>query len=155
MITIGKHENKEFKQLENGAFYECFVSAVDELELDQARGVMKGSVNYKVRDDMHPDYAGAEIRYDYFSEAENMGWKINAVASALVIPEGTTFNSLKEFFDFIKGKALMVKVKLEPSQDGTKMYAKANGYKPTETIGFVAPLQDFTPIEDDNGDLPF
>jgi hypothetical protein len=151
-IVIGIHEDKEFKQLVNGDFYECFVSAVDEPEFDTNKNAFKGSVNYKVRDDVHPDFAGAEIRYDYFNDAPNMGWKLNAVASAIGVPVGTSFETLKEFFDFIKAKPLMVKVALEPSQDGTKLYAKAKSYKPTELGEFVAPEGS---MEEDDSDLPF
>lgn len=154
MIKIDKYEEKEFKQLVNGDFYEVFVCAVDEPEFDPAKNANKGNVNFKVRDDVHPDFAGAEIRYDYFSDAPNMAWKLNAISGAIGIPVGTDFGSLKDFFDFIKGKPLKVKVKLEASNtDASKIYAKANGYKPTEAGAFVAPIEDSTTLEDD--DMPF
>lgn len=149
-IKINEYEEKVFTPLVDG-WYECFVSAVDEPEFDQAKGVEKANVNYKVRDDIHPEFEGAEIRYDYFSDADNMGWKINALSKAIGIPVGTEFDSLKEFLDFIELKPLKVKVKMEANtKDPSKVYARANGYRPTEAFDFIPPT-----LEGEDDDLPF
>lgn len=151
-MKIGEYTEKEFKLLEDGQWYECFVSEVDKPEFDVAKGVLKGNVNYMVRDDVHPDYAGAKINFDYFSEADNMLWKVNRLAKAIGVPVGTDFSTLEEFFDFIKGKPVMIKVKHRPNKDGSKIFAEANNVKATEVEGFVAPTDAGGEFTDD---LPF
>lgn len=149
-IKINEYEEKVFTPLTNG-WYECFVSAVDKTEFDPAKGANKSSINYKVRDDIHPEFAGAEIRYDYISDADNMAWKVNALSKAIGIPVGTEFDSLDEFLGFIKMKPLKVNVKMEAStKDPEKIFARATSLKPTEAFDFVPPVAD-----EDDEDLPF
>ena len=73
-------ENEGFELIKVGE-YEAYVSEVT--PPSNINGKMVSNLSYTIRDDVEQDFKGRTIKFDYFSDADNMKWKISSLAKAL------------------------------------------------------------------------
>lgn len=165
-------ENEGFELIPAGD-YEAYVSDVTTPSV--INGKMVSQLSYTIRGDIEGQgAAGRSIKFDYFSDADNMKWKISSLAKALGFfdnPETSknvngvkklAFNSFEEFILACLNKPLKINV-------GQDLYTNNKGeekekntiekYLPTEHADFTAPVVETTVMEtaDSEGleELPF
>lgn len=115
-------ENEGFELIKAGD-YEAFVSEVT--APTNINGKMVSNISYKIREDIDQPYKNREIKFDYFSDADNMKWKIASLAKALGFfenPETSkdvngvrklAFNSFEDFLNACLNKPLLISVSEE------------------------------------------
>ena len=165
-------ENEGFELIPVGD-YEAYVSEVTPPSV--INGKMVSQLSYTIRGDVEGQgSAGRTIKFDYFSDADNMKWKIASLAKALGFfenPETSknvngvkklAFNSFEEFVNACLNKPLKISI-------GQDLYTNNKGeekekntivkYLPTEHADFTAPVVETAVMEtsSDEGleDLPF
>lgn len=167
MFDIG--ENEGFELVEAGV-YEAYVS--EATAPSNINGKMVSNLSYKIRGDIEGQkFAGREIKFDYFSDADNMKWKISSLAKALGFFENDAtckvvngikklaFNSFEEFLNACVNKPLRIEVKQELYTDKKgeeKTKVSVVKYDTTEYTDFTAPVTEM--VETDNleeTELPF
>jgi hypothetical protein len=90
--------------------YECFVSEVKIAETSTKKNMVK--VTLTVRDDV--DQEGKKRKFfDNIVEQDNMMWKFQQVSKAAALPVGMDIETLADFADAIRYKAVRVKNKHE------------------------------------------
>lgn len=118
MFDIG--ENEGFELIKAGD-YEAYVSEIT--APSNINGKMVSNLSYTIRGDIEgQEFAGRTIKFDYFSDADNMKWKISSLAKALGFfdnPETTknvngvkklAFNTFDEFINACIDKPLKITV---------------------------------------------
>lgn len=165
-------ENEGFELIKVGE-YEAYVSEVT--PPSNINGKMVSNLSYTIRNDIEgQEFGGRTIKFDYFSDADNMKWKISSLAKALGFfdnPETSknvngikklAFNSFDEFVNACLNKPLKISV-------GQDLYTDKKGeektkntvekYLPTEHADFTAPVVETAVMEDagseDLSELPF
>lgn len=143
-------ENEGFELIKVGE-YEAYVSEVT--PPSNINGKMVSNLSYTIRDDVEQDFKGRTIKFDYFSDADNMKWKISSLAKALGFFENEatskvvngvkklSFNSFEEFVNACLHKPLRISV-------GQSTYVnKADEEKEKNDITKYLPanVKEFTP----------
>lgn len=142
LIRIG--EPKEFTLLPEGE-YEVFVNKSDKADVSNP-AFEASRIMFTVRDDIEAMVEFA--KENLFSNIRTTwDWMFSAIGHATGIPKDTEFESLDEFLATIKGKSLVVKVK--HSVVGENTYANIKGFKASEHVEYVVPV-DGTSIEEAN-----
>lgn len=153
MFDIG--ENEGFELIEVGE-YEAYVSEVT--PPSNINGKMVSNLSYTIRGDVEgQSFAGRTIKFDYFSDAENMKWKISSLAKALGFFENEAtskvvngvkklaFNSFEEFINACLNKPLRISVKQElytNNKGEEKSKNSVDKYMLTNCPDFTAPLAE-------------
>lgn len=129
LIKIVETETKEVKKtydtLPEGG-YEVYVDRVD--VTDNTDGVEKGSIMFRIRDDVDGDFKNRTI-FTNITTADNMGWKLSNIARAAGVPAGTDFKNLTEYLTAIKDKSL--KILVAHRDYNGKTYVDAKAFYPT------------------------
>ena len=113
-------ENEGFELIPVGE-YEAYVSEVTTPSV--INGKMVSNLSYTIRGDVEGQSSGGRmIKFDYFSDADNMKWKISSLAKALGFfenPETSknvngvkklAFNSFEEFVNACLNKPLKISI---------------------------------------------
>ena len=120
-------------------------------------GNQKVTFNYEIRSDVPQNCQGLEIKYDNFTVTDNAMWRFHAASKAAGIPDGTEFNSVKEWAEAFKGRPVRVTVGEREYNGNT--YPQVNQFKETETVGEPAmkddPFANDKPIDISDDELPF
>lgn len=165
-------ENEGFELIKVGE-YEAYVSEVT--PPSNISGKMVSNLSYTIRNDIEgQEFGGRTIKFDYFSDADNMKWKISSLAKALGFFDNEetsknvngikklAFNSFEEFVNACLNKPLKISV-------GQDLYTDKKGeektkntiekYLPTEYADFTAPVVETAVMEDAGSEgleeLPF
>lgn len=150
MFDIG--ENEGFELIKAGD-YEAYISEVT--PPSNINNKMVSNLSYTIRGDIEgQEYAGRTIKFDFFSDADNMKWKISALAKALGFfdnPETTknvngvkklAFNSFEEFLNACLNKPVKINVAedtYENKNGEEKFKNTVTKYMKTEHADFIAP----------------
>ncbi|WZX99592.1 DUF669 domain-containing protein [Bacillus sp. FSL W7-1360] len=115
-------------------------------EKQSASGSNMFVVDYEIRNDVDQPYGGRKIMFDNFVATENSQWRFAALGKAVGLPEGTEFNSYKEWADMVLNKPLQV-ITGYREHNGQK-YAQVKGFEKSQ----VAPPEA---VKIDDSDVPF
>lgn len=148
-------ENKGFQVLAKGE-YEVFPT---DFEMSvSANGNLMATFTYKVRDDVGQPGGGQQIRYDRFVETPKALWRVQAASKAAQFEQGIEYDSLEEWANAFKGKAVKVVVDHEERND--KIYPVVKAFRQSDAGGEMSINED--PFANNNGsiviqdeDLPF
>lgn len=162
-------ENEGFELIKVGE-YEAYVSEVT--PPSNINGKMVSNLSYKIREDVEQEFKGREIKFDYFSDADNMKWKISALAKALGFFEDDNysktvngvkrlnFNSFEEFIQACLNKPIRINVNQSAYVNKSGDEKEKNGvekYLPATVKEFTPPVE--TVLEETNSEdlneLPF
>lgn len=123
-------------------------------DIDQAKttGNTRIIFNYEIRSDVDQPCQGQEIKFDNFTVTENSMWRFNQASKAAGIPNGTKFNSVKEWAETFKNKPIRVVVG-EREYNGNK-YPEVKSFKESQEKDLTNdPFGGSVDLSDD--DLPF
>ena len=102
-----------FQLLPDG-WYEAFISAVDPMEkyYDNKNGVSgyKSIFNVKIREDLHPDWKGTELRFNMIADTPNFRWLTDQILDAVGVEDGEEFEDLNDILKRIKHQPIRIQV---------------------------------------------
>lgn len=139
LIKIGAVENRGYDTLPEGR-YEVFVEKFDEVSI--VDGIETSRIQFSVRSDVESAYKNRKV-FTNIKSSQNFAWLVNSLSKAVGIPVDSAYETLAEFLDDIKGKALVVKVKHKPNpKDATKPYVNITDFYPTTKGDVVLESKD-------------
>ena len=139
--------------------YEVFPTAADIGVSSNGNDMI--TVNYKIRDDVDQEGKGTELRFDRFTVTPKAMWRIQAACKAAQFEQGVEFETLQEFWNAFKGKAIRVVVVHEEATFGKnagKIFPVVNGFKESTVGGEMhtaANGDSSNPLDITEEELPF
>lgn len=121
---------KEFEPIAEGT-YEAIIT---EAKIDKSSaGNDMIKVTLTIRDDVQQQFAKRKL-WDYLVYSDKAKWKLQQVAKALKIPEGTSINTIQDFAKAVLYSAVKVTIKhrQEEYNGETKTREQISLYSPTE-----------------------
>ena len=112
--------------------YEVYVEAFDEPEVNGE--FERSSLLLRIRDDIEQEFQNRSI-YVNLNTNPNIAWKLSNIATAAGIPEGTEFQTLKEYLSDLKGASM--KVKLDHREYNGKTYPDVKRFYATSEAPYV------------------
>lgn len=148
-------ENEGFELIKVGE-YEAYVSEVT--PPSNINGKMVSNLSYTIRNDVEgQEFGGRTIKFDYFSDADNMKWKISSLAKALGFFENEatskvvngvkklSFTSFEEFVNACLHKPLRISVNQSAYVSKSGDEKEKNGiekYLPANVKEFTPPAEE-------------
>jgi Protein of unknown function (DUF669) len=141
--------------------YEVFISEIDSPTFSSNGNEML-VVNYTVRDDVEQEGQGTKIRFDRFTNTAAALWRFHALNKALKVEKGASWENFGEWAEFLKGKAVRVRVEHVEATFGKnagKVFPEVKGFKESEVGGEMHFTKDNGQgngqIDISDDDLPF
>lgn len=131
MSFVFDENNAGIKPIEAGE-YEVYANAYD-LTTTQGTGNQMIVMNYYIRDDIHQNGSGSEIKFDNFVDTEKARWRFNSLAKAVGTPHGFDFGSVDNWAQMMLGKPVRVVIELELNTNNGKKNPKVKLFKPSTT----------------------
>lgn len=129
LIKVDEVVRKEFDLLPEGD-YECIIEKYDTPA--PVNGDDASRVQFLIREDVHPTLKGRKL---FSNIRASWGWAFSAIGAAVNIPKGTEFETLADFLNEVKGKAIRLTVKHKPYNG--KTYANVTAFKPSTAPAIV------------------
>jgi len=167
-IKADKSKAKSFTPIPEGN-YECFIESG--ASKTASTGTPQIDFKLKVRDDIEGQEFGGRILWGRLFFNENTEGIVNGFLQAVDVPDGKEFETAQDLINFVTGKAILAKVKIETYKGEDRNVV---GYMNASKVGggkiedpFSSPQQGTraeedpfardsdAPIEISDDDLPF
>ena len=130
----GASKKNEFETIAEGK-YEAIVKEVEVTKSKSGNDMIK--VTVVIRDDIKQPFAKRKV-WDYLVVTEKTKWKLNQVAKAIGIENGTKVATIHEFAKALTYQPVKITVKHEKDEYNgeTKTREKIDRYEPTDHTAY-------------------
>jgi hypothetical protein len=103
------NEKKEFSPIAEGE-YQAIIKEVEVAKSSSGNDMIK--LTLVIRDDVKQDFGKRKV-WDYLVYTEKTKWKLQQIAKAVQIPNGTNVNTIQEFASVLQYKPVTITIKHE------------------------------------------